>query len=104
MGDNFLPQGACGGREWFGDDSSWLYLLCTLFLLPLHLLHLRPSGMTSWRLGTPCCIAQGPPKGEASRRRAKMGEGAVRWGGRRCAAQGSEGDARGAAARVLRPS
>ena len=53
----------CGGREWFGDDSSSLYLLCTLFLLLLHHLHLRSSGIiTSWRLGTPCCIAQVPPE------------------------------------------
>ena len=39
---------------WFGDDSSTLHLLCTLFLLwLLHQLHLRSSGVRSWRLGTP---------------------------------------------------
>ena len=38
---------------WFQDDSSALHLLCTLFLLLLHQLHLRSSGIRSWRLGTP---------------------------------------------------
>ena len=28
--------GGEGGREWSGDDSSALHLLCTLFLLLLH--------------------------------------------------------------------
>ena len=37
----------------FQDDSSALHLLCTLFLLLLHQLHLRSSGIRSWRLGTP---------------------------------------------------
>ena len=40
-----------GGCIW--DDSSAFYLLCTLFLLPLHQLHLRSSGIRSRRLGTP---------------------------------------------------
>ena len=40
-------------REWFWDASSILHLLCTLFLLLLCQLHLRSSGITSWRLGTP---------------------------------------------------
>ena len=50
-----------GGSGWFWDDSSTLHLLCTLFLLLLHQLHLRSSGIRSWRLGTPalenniCC-------------------------------------------------
>ena len=35
------------------DDSSTLSLLHTLFLLLLHQLHLRSSGIRSWRLGTP---------------------------------------------------
>ena len=43
-----------GGRwRWFKDDSSTLHLLCTLFLLLLHQLHLRSSGIRSWSLGTP---------------------------------------------------
>ena len=41
-----------GGGQWFQDDSSILCLLCTLFLLLLHQLHLRPSGSRSWRLQT----------------------------------------------------
>ena len=36
----------------FRDDSSALHLLCTLFLLLLHHLHLRLSGIRSQRLGT----------------------------------------------------
>ena len=48
-----LPQTTVGG--WFGDDSNTFYLLCLLFLLLLLLpqLHLRSSGIRSWRLGTP---------------------------------------------------
>ena len=42
-----------GDRGWFGDDSSTLHVLCTLFLLLLHQLHLRSSGMRSWMSGTP---------------------------------------------------
>ena len=49
MEDNFSVDR--GG--WFQDDSSVLHLLCTLFLLLLHQLHLRSSGIPSWRLGTP---------------------------------------------------
>ena len=38
MEDNFsMDQGWKG--EWFGDDSSTLHLLCTLFLLLLHQLY-----------------------------------------------------------------
>ena len=40
------------GEGWFGDDSSVLRLLCTLFLLLLHQLHLTSSDIRSWRLGT----------------------------------------------------
>ena len=36
---------------WFGDYSSTLHLLCTLFLLLLHQIHPRPSGIRSRRLG-----------------------------------------------------
>ena len=38
---------------WFQDDSSLLHLLCSLFLLLLHQLHLRSSGIRSQRLETP---------------------------------------------------
>ena len=37
---------------WFGDDSSALQLLCTLFLLLPPLLF-RPSGTTFWQLESP---------------------------------------------------
>ena len=40
------------GRGWFGDDSSTLNLLCTLFLL-LHQLHFRSSDIKSWSSETP---------------------------------------------------
>ena len=40
-------------RGWFLDDSNALCLLCNIFLLLLHHLHLRSSGIRSWRLGTP---------------------------------------------------
>ena len=39
--------------EWFGDDSSALHLLGSLFLLLLYQLHLRSSGIRSWKLGIP---------------------------------------------------
>ena len=39
------------GWWWFGDDSSTLHLLCTLFLLVLYQLHLKASGIRSQRLG-----------------------------------------------------
>ena len=46
-----------GGEEgwlrWSQDDSSTLHLLFTLFLLLLHQLHLRSSGIRSRKLGTP---------------------------------------------------
>ena len=38
------------GMVW--DDTSALHLLCTLFLLLLIQLHLRPSDIRSQRLGT----------------------------------------------------
>ena len=41
------------GWEWFWSDSSSLHLLCTLFPLLLHQLHLRSSGLRLQRLGTP---------------------------------------------------
>ena len=41
------------GPRGFGDDSSTLHLLCTLFLLLLHQLHLRSSGIILRRLRMP---------------------------------------------------
>ena len=49
-GRQFFPR--LGMEGWFADDSSELHLLCTLFLLLLHQLHIRSSGIRSWRLGT----------------------------------------------------
>ena len=46
-----FPQTRGGG--WFQDDLSSLHLLRTLFLLLLHQLHLRSSGIWSYRLGSP---------------------------------------------------
>ena len=42
------------GREWIQDNSITLHLLCILFLLLLHQLYLRLSGIKFWRFGTPC--------------------------------------------------
>ena len=36
----------------FQDETSVLHCLCTLFLFLLHQLHLRSSGIRSWRPGT----------------------------------------------------
>ena len=47
----FQPPG--WGGWWFQDDSSLLHVLGTFFLLLLHQLHLRSSGIRSWRLRTP---------------------------------------------------
>ena len=38
---------------WFRGNSITLHLLCTIFLLSLHQLYLRSSGVISQRLGTP---------------------------------------------------
>lgn len=38
--------------EWFQDDSSTFYFLDTLFVLLLHQLYLRSTGIRSWSLGT----------------------------------------------------
>ena len=52
VGDNFSTNP--GWRKgWLPDDSSALYLLCIVFLLLLHQLHLRSLGIRSQRLGTP---------------------------------------------------
>ena len=51
MENNFsTDRGWEGG--WFGDDSSALHLLYTLFLFLLHQLHLRSSDITSQRWET----------------------------------------------------
>ena len=55
----FCTRGQLCGRQfflwmgWFLDDSSASHVLCTLFLLLLHQLHLRSSGIRSQRLGIP---------------------------------------------------
>ena len=61
------------GREWFGYDSGTLPLLCTLFLLLLHQLPLRSSGIRSQRLGTPALyyIQGNEPAGQ--------GQGETHW-------------------------
>ena len=46
-----FPWTQVAGVVW--DDSSELDLLWTFFLILLHQLHLRLSGIRSWRLGTP---------------------------------------------------
>ena len=51
MENNFSTDRAWVGG-WFGDDSSALYLLCTLCLFLLHQLHLRSSDITSQRWET----------------------------------------------------
>ena len=48
--DNFSADEGWGGQ--FQDDSSALHLLHDLFLLLYHQLHLRSSGIRSWRLRT----------------------------------------------------
>ena len=54
QGTNFVDGSFCGqGGGWIWDDSSALHLWCTLFLLLLHQIHLRSSGIVFWRLGTP---------------------------------------------------
>ena len=42
-----------GRGGWFQDELSTLHVLYTFFLLLLHQLHLRSSGIRSQRLGTP---------------------------------------------------
>ena len=51
-GRQFSRDGG-GGGWWFQDDSSALHLLWTLFILLLHQLYLRSSGIRSQRLRTP---------------------------------------------------
>ena len=46
------------GWAWFCGDSRLLHLSCTLSLVLLHQLHLRSSGIESWRLGNPSCEVQ----------------------------------------------
>ena len=48
--DNFSMN--CVGEQ-LQDDSSPLHLLCSLFLLLLHQLHFRSTGIRSQKLGTP---------------------------------------------------
>ena len=58
-----------GERGMVRDDSSTLRLLHTSFLLLLHQLHIRSSGIRSWRLGT-FVLKQGFPGGARNRRTA----------------------------------
>ena len=51
MKDIFSMDQDDGGYS-LEDESSALYLLCTLFLFLLHQLYLRLSGIKSQRLGT----------------------------------------------------
>ena len=51
MKDSFSMDQGDGGYG-LEDESSALYLLCTLFLYLLHQLYLRLSGIKSQRLGT----------------------------------------------------
>ena len=46
----FPPSGG-GSGGWYQDDSSALHLLCALFLLLFHQLHLRSPGIRSQNLG-----------------------------------------------------
>ena len=48
-----FPQTDWGEGGWFQDDSSAFHLLCTLFILLLHQLQLRSSGIRYQGLGTP---------------------------------------------------
>ena len=52
MEDNF-PCTKVGVGGPFQDDSSALHLLCILYLLILHQLHLRSSSIRAQRLGAP---------------------------------------------------
>ena len=58
-GTNFMEENfsmdlvGVGEGEWFQDDSCALHVSCALFLLLLHQLHLRSSGVRSRRLGAP---------------------------------------------------
>ena len=51
--DNFSTDCDVVGGKQFGDGSSALHLLCTLYLLLLHQLYLRSSGIRSQRSGIP---------------------------------------------------
>ena len=55
-----FPQTGGGEGGWFQDNSSTFHLLRTLFLLLLHQIHLRSSGIRSQRLGTPALEALVP--------------------------------------------
>ena len=56
--DNFLKDPGVG--LWFQDDSSSLHLVCTLFLLLLHELHLGSSAIRSRIFGTLALKLWGP--------------------------------------------
>ena len=52
-GRQFSHRQVWGGVRWFQEDSSPLHVPCTLFLLLLHQLHFRSSGIRSGRVGSP---------------------------------------------------
>ena len=56
MEDSFSTAGG-GLWGWFGDDLSALHVLCTLFLLLLHQLHLGSPGIKIPEVGDPCSKA-----------------------------------------------
>ena len=58
--DKFLMDSGVA-EGWFWNDSRTLHLLCTLFLLLLHQLHLQSSGIRSWRLGSPAYGEENTP-------------------------------------------
>ena len=72
MEDSF--PGARGGYE-FQDDSNTLHLLCTLFLLLLHQLHLRSPGIRSQKFGD-CCL-KGKQTHHKSNNRAEQSMGDI---------------------------
>ena len=56
-GRQFFHRLGVGVGGWFGDDLSTLQLLCILFLLSLHQLHLRSPGIKIPEVGDPCSKA-----------------------------------------------
>ena len=72
---------------WFQEDSSALHLSCTLFLLLLHQLHPKSSGIRSGWLGTPAEGSRGEWK-QAAQRLGRRGGIAGCGDGRRTMSKG----------------
>ena len=68
--DSFPRTGVTG---WCGSDSSTLHLLCTLFLLVLHQLHVRPLSFGSQRWDL-CILRSASEWGKERRLGAGQGE------------------------------